>query len=55
MKNITQLIRECDNLAARHWSLAAGDRGQAARDWLKKTKEAALLIQLLQTRNLKKR
>ena len=43
--NIEQLIRECDALAARYYSLDAGSRQQAARDWQLKVEEVAKLIQ----------
>ena len=44
MNNIEQLIRECDALAARYYSLDAGSRQQAARDWRLKCEEVAKMI-----------
>jgi len=45
MNTIEQLIRECDNLAARYYNLAASDRGRAARDWELNVKKVAKIIQ----------
>ena len=44
MSTIEKLIRECDDLAARYYNLAAGDRERAARDWRLKCDEVAKLI-----------
>ena len=44
MNTIEQLIRECDALAARYYSLDTGSRQQAARDWRLKCNEVAKLI-----------
>ena len=43
--NIEQLLRECDNLAARYYRLDSGSRERAARDWQLKVEETAKLIQ----------
>jgi hypothetical protein len=34
LKIITQINRECDELAASHWSLAASDRELAYKKWI---------------------
>ena len=44
MNTIKQLIRECDNLAARYYRLDSGSRERAARDWQLKVAEVAKLI-----------
>jgi len=44
MNTIEQLIRECDNLAARYYRLDSGSRERAARDWQLKVAEVAKLI-----------
>ena len=41
---ITQLTRECNALAARHWQLEASGRGQAYLEWLQKVKQTADII-----------
>ena len=41
---ITQLTRECDALAARHWQLEASGRGRAYLEWLQKVKQTADII-----------
>ena len=46
MNIIRKKCREADLLAARFYKLAAGDRERAARDWYKKVKEAANLVNL---------
>lgn len=43
-QRVKQLMRECDDLASRHWEQAASSRGQAYTDWLKKIKIAADFI-----------
>ena len=45
MNTIEQLMRECDNLAARYYNLAASDRERAARDWLEQVRKTAKLVQ----------
>jgi hypothetical protein len=42
---ITQLTRECNALAARHWQLEASGRGQAYLEWLQKVKQTADIIE----------
>ena len=42
--NIEQLLRECDDLAARYYRLDSGSRERAARDWRLKCDEAAKMI-----------
>ena len=42
--NIEQLLRECDNLAARYYRLDSGSRERAARDWLEQVKKTAKMI-----------
>ena len=42
--NIEQLLRECDNLAARYYRLDSGSRERAAKDWQLKVEETAKLI-----------
>ena len=43
---IRKKCREADILAARFYKLAGADRDWAARDWYKKVKEAADLVNL---------
>ena len=45
MNTIEQLIRECDNLAARYYRLDSGSRERAARDWELNVKKVAKIIQ----------
>jgi len=45
MKTIKQLTRECDLLASRYYSLDAGSRERAARDWMQLVRETALKIE----------
>jgi hypothetical protein len=42
---IAQLNRECDELAASHWSLAAGDRELAYKKWILACKKIANYIE----------
>ena len=42
---ITQLTRECDDLAARFWRLEASGRGQGYLEWLQKVKQTADIIE----------
>lgn len=42
---ITQLTRECDDLAARFWQLEASGRGQGYLEWLQKVKQTADIIE----------
>jgi hypothetical protein len=42
--NIEQLLRECDNLAARYYRLDSGSRERAARDWKFKCDKVAKII-----------
>ena len=42
--NIEQLLRECDNLAARYYRLDSGRRERAARDWMQLVQETAVKI-----------
>ena len=44
---INQLLRECDESAARHWQLAARSREQGYKEWLKQVKKTADFIRLL--------
>jgi hypothetical protein len=44
-KIIAQLNRECDKLAASHWSLAAGDRELAYKKWILACKKMANYIE----------
>jgi hypothetical protein len=44
MNTIEQLIRECDNLAARYYRLDSGSKERAAGDWQLKVAEVAKLI-----------
>jgi hypothetical protein len=44
-KIIAQLNRECDELAASHWSLAAGDRELAYKKWILACKKMANYIE----------
>ena len=41
---ITQLTRECDDLAASYWRLEASGRGQAYEKWLKKVSQVSDII-----------
>ena len=42
---ITQLTRECDDLAARFWQLEASGRGQGYLEWLQKVKQVSEIIE----------
>jgi len=42
---ITQLTRECDDLAARFWQLEASGRGRGYLEWLQKVKQTADIIE----------
>jgi hypothetical protein len=42
---IAQLKRECDELAASHWSLAASDRELAYKKWILACKKMANYIE----------
>ena len=42
---IAQLNRECDELAASHWGLAAGDRELAYKKWILACKKIANYIE----------
>ena len=42
---IAQLNRECDELAASHWSLAAGDRELAYKKWILACKKIGYLYE----------
>ena len=42
---ITQLTRECDDLAARFWRLEASGRGQGYLEWLQKVKQVSEIIE----------
>jgi hypothetical protein len=44
-KVIAKLNRECDELAASHWSLAAGDRELAYKKWILACKKMANYIE----------
>lgn len=44
MSLLRRLIRECDELAARHWERAAGDRAESYRNWLNHLKKATIEI-----------
>ena len=44
---INQLLRECDESAARHWQLAARSREQSYKEWLKQVKKTVDFIRLL--------
>ena len=37
---LEKITRESDELAARHWKLAASDRGRAYKEWLNILKNA---------------
>ena len=41
---ISQLTRECDDLATRHWQLEASGRGQAYLEWLQKVRQVSDII-----------
>jgi hypothetical protein len=42
---ITQLTRECDDLAARFWRLEASGRGRGYLEWLQKVKQVSEIIE----------
>jgi hypothetical protein len=42
---ITQLTRECDDLAARFWQLEASGRGRGYLEWLQKVKQVSEIIE----------
>lgn len=42
---ITQLTRECDDLAARFWQREASGRGQAYLEWLQKVRQVSDIIE----------
>ena len=42
---ITQLTRECDDLAARFWRLEASGRGQGYLEWLQKVRQVSEIIE----------
>ena len=42
---ITQLTRECDDLAARFWQLEASGRGRGYLEWLQKVKQVSKIIE----------
>ena len=44
MPQFRQLMRECDNAAARHWQLEASDRKQGYELWLKEVKKVSHFI-----------
>ena len=48
-----QLKRECDRLAARHWELAASDRGKSYKEWQKACKKYADFIGQLKRKDSK--
>ena len=50
---IAQLNRECDRLAARHWELAASDRGKSYQNWQKACKKYADFIEQLKRKDSK--
>jgi hypothetical protein len=41
---ITQLTRECDDLAARFWRLEASGRGRGYLEWLQKVRQVSDII-----------
>ena len=41
---ITQLTRECDDLAARFWRLEASGRGRGYLEWLQKMRQVSEII-----------
>ena len=42
---ITQLTRECDDLAARFWRLEASGRGRGYLEWLQKVRQVSEIIE----------
>ena len=42
---ITQLTRECDDLAARFWQLEASGRGRGYLEWLQKVRQVSEIIE----------
>ena len=42
---ITQLTRECDDLAARFWRLEASGRERGYLEWLQKVKQVSEIIE----------
>ena len=42
---ITQLTRECDDLAASYWQREASGRGRAYLEWLQKVRQTADIIE----------
>ena len=44
-KVITQLTRECDDLAARFWQLEASGRGRGYLEWLQKVRQVSEIIE----------
>jgi len=42
---ITQLTRECDDLAARFWQREASGRGRGYLEWLQKVKQVLEIIE----------
>lgn len=44
---IKQLLRECDEAAARHWQLEARNRERGYKKWLEEVKKASDFIRLL--------
>ena len=48
-----QLKRECDELAARHWELAASDRAKSYKEWQKACQKYADFINKLKRKDSK--
>ena len=42
---ITQLTRECDDLAARYWQREASGRGRGYLEWLQKVRQVSEIIE----------
>ena len=42
---ISQLTRECDDLAARFWRLEASGKGRGYLEWLQKVRQTADIIE----------
>jgi hypothetical protein len=48
MSKVHEMMRECDNLATRHWQLEASGRGQSYKMWLNQVKKTVDFINVFE-------